>query len=161
MDPRGAGRVLHLLECVPNALLLLALLLLGSRRADRVPYALLAGAALGLGVSIKIWGVVPLLVVLGWQLLSAGRRRALTVLAGAVAAAVVVCAVPFVLAPGRMCWYVVTDQLVRSGAPRPSWPAPGASPRSMPCSRRSAPPAPRRAGAPRPGRGGARGGRVG
>ena len=114
--PAVQGEFSTLLECIPNALLLGALLVLGSRRAVRVPYQLVAGAALGLGVSIKMWGVVPLLVVLGWQLLSAGRRRAVTVLAAAVGAAVVVCAVPFALAPGRMWWYVVSDQLVRSGA---------------------------------------------
>jgi alpha-1,2-mannosyltransferase len=104
------------LECLPNTLLLLALLILGSRRRLAHPaYQLLAGAALGLGLSIKIWGVVPLLVVVGWQLVVAGRRRAATVLAGAAIAAVVVCGPTFVLAPAKMFELVVRDQLQRSG----------------------------------------------
>ncbi|MDP9219698.1 MAG: glycosyltransferase 87 family protein [Actinomycetota bacterium] len=114
--PAINGETSTFLECVPNALLLTALLLLGSRRTARSSgLPLLAGAALGLATSIKIWGVVPLLVVLGWQLLAAGWRRAATVLAGSVAAAVVVCGVPFALAPGRMTVLVIRDQLQRSG----------------------------------------------
>ncbi len=113
--PAVNGEFSTLLECVPNALLLAALLALGSRRADRVSCQLLAGAALGAAMSIKVWGVVPLLVVVGWQLLSAGWRRAATVLLGSAAATVLVCGPAFVLAPGRMFRYVISDQLGRSG----------------------------------------------
>ncbi len=68
--PAINGETSTLLECVPNLLLLLALLVLGSRRLAVRPAAqLAAGAALGLGMSIKIWGLVPLLVVVGWQLM--------------------------------------------------------------------------------------------
>ena len=114
--PAINGETSTLLECVPNLLLLLALFVLGSPRLAVRPAAqLAAGAALGLGMSIKIWGLVPLLVVVGWQLISAGRRRGLTVVAGAVVATVVVCGPTFVLAPGRMWEFVVADQFARSG----------------------------------------------
>jgi alpha-1,2-mannosyltransferase len=114
--PAVNGEFSTLLECVPNALLLLALLVLGSPgRSRRVPYQLLAGAALGAGMSIKVWGIVPLAVVVGWQLLSAGWRRAAVVLAGSAAAAVVICGPVFALAPDRMFWFVIRDQLGRSG----------------------------------------------
>lgn len=114
--PAINGETSTLLECVPNLLLLLALLILGSRRlALRPAFQIAAGAALGLGMSIKIWGLVPLLVVLGWQFISEGRRRGLTVLAGAVVATVVVCGPSFILAPGRMWEFVVADQFARSG----------------------------------------------
>lgn len=114
--PAINGETSTFLECVPNALLLTALLLLGRRpaAADRaVP--LVAGACLGLAMSTKIWGVAPLAVVLLWQLLAAGRRRAGWVAIGAAAATVVVCGPTFALAPGRMTELVVTDQLQRSG----------------------------------------------
>jgi alpha-1,2-mannosyltransferase len=115
--PAIGGEASTWLECVPNALLLLALLVLGSsRRAERPAYQLLAGAALGLGMCTKIWGVVPLLVVVGWQLVTGGWRRAGKVLAGSALAAVAVCGPAFALAPSRMFVYVVSDQLQRSHA---------------------------------------------
>ena len=88
--PALNGETSTYLECLPNALLLVALLLLGAPRGRgperrAAAYPLVAGAALGLAMSVKIRGVAPLLVVLGWQLLSAGWRRAVLVLAGAAA----------------------------------------------------------------------------
>ena len=102
-----------LLEGPANTLLLVSLLLL-SRRRPGPGAQLLAGAAVGLTAAIKIWGVVPLVVVLAWQLRTRGRRPAARVGAGGVLAIVVVCAPTFLLAPGRMVGYVVLDQLHRS-----------------------------------------------
>jgi hypothetical protein len=118
--PAINGETSTFLECVPNALLLAALLLLGgdpgARRGRPGPaYPLLAGGALGLALSVKIWGVAPLLVVVAWQLLSAGWRRAALVLAGAAGVAAAVCLPTFVLDPSRMYLLVVSDQLRRSG----------------------------------------------
>ncbi len=114
--PAINGETSTFLECIPNALLLLALLLLGSERlAGTRVWLLLAGASLGLGTAIKIWGVAPLVVVVIWQLLAVGWRRAATVFAGAAATAAAVCVGPFALAPGRMFTLVVGDQLQRSG----------------------------------------------
>jgi alpha-1,2-mannosyltransferase len=115
--PAINGETSTFLECVPSLLLLLALFVLGSERlAARPAYQLAAGAALGLAMSIKIWGLVPLLVVVVWQLAAAGWRRALMILAGAAGATVLVCGPTFVLAPARMWEFVVADQFARSGA---------------------------------------------
>ena len=103
-----------LLETPASSCLLVALLLLWRRRqAPGARAQLLAGAALGLSASIKIWGVVPLLVVAAWQLRSAGRPAAGRVLLGAAGAVVVVCVRFFVAAPGAMTRLVLRDQLQR------------------------------------------------
>ena len=104
------------LEPFGNTCLLLALLGLLRRRTEPVSARaqFLAGAALGVGAGVKIWGVVPLLVVLGWQLLDRGWRAVVTVTAGAVAAAIAICLPFFLMAPDAMFRMVVTDQLTRS-----------------------------------------------
>jgi alpha-1,2-mannosyltransferase len=102
-----------LLEGPANTLLLASLVLLSRRR--RGPGAeLLAGAAVGLTAAVKIWGVVPLLIVIGWQLLTRGHRAAGRVAAGGLLAIAAVCAPTLLLAPRRMVGYVVSDQLHRS-----------------------------------------------
>lgn len=71
------------------------------------------GAVLGLGVTVKIWGVVPLAVVVVWLLVTAGWKVAARAAAGALAAVAVVVA-PFALAAGGdMFRMVVLDQLGR------------------------------------------------
>jgi alpha-1,2-mannosyltransferase len=103
------------LEPFGNTCVLLALLGLLRRRGQPVSIwaQVLAGAALGAGACVKIWGVLPLLVVLGWQLLDRGWRPALKVGAGAVAAATAICLPFFLMAPDNMFRMVVTDQLAR------------------------------------------------
>jgi alpha-1,2-mannosyltransferase len=104
-----------LLEAPANTLLLAALLVLGRRR-PRPRAELVAGAALGLATTIKIWGVAPLLVVLMWQLLTRGRRPAGQVALGAAVGICVVCLPTFILAPRRMVDDVVSSQLQRAGS---------------------------------------------
>ncbi|MFF3064595.1 glycosyltransferase 87 family protein [Oerskovia sp. NPDC057915] len=95
-------------------------LLLRGLDADRHPatgsrdgWLWAGGAVLGLGVTVKIWGVVPLAVVVVWLLVTAGWRVAVRAGAGAVGAVVVVVA-PFALAAGTdMFRMVVLDQLGR------------------------------------------------
>ncbi|MFE4464284.1 ArnT family glycosyltransferase [Oerskovia sp. NPDC056781] len=71
------------------------------------------GAVLGLGVTVKIWGVVPLAVVVGWLLVTAGWRAAARACTGALVA-VAVAVAPFALAAGSgMFRMVVLDQLGR------------------------------------------------
>ena len=76
--------------------------------------ALLAGAAFGATMSVKIWWTVPVLVVLGWELLvGRARRRAGLALGGLVVALLVIDG-PFLLAAGSKMWtMVVLDQLNR------------------------------------------------
>jgi alpha-1,2-mannosyltransferase len=83
-------------------------------------WAFIAGAALGVASSVKIWWVVPLLL-LAWRPLDLRPRReaSLAVLAGAGTAVLVVCGPFFVNAPGAMWRMVVLDQLGR-GASRVS-----------------------------------------
>jgi len=102
-----------LLEPLGNTALLVALLLLG--RTARPPSArdqLLAGAALGLSASVKLWMAVPLAVLVGWQLLGPGPRAAVRVTGGAVLAGVAVL-LPFAGASRAMFEMVVLDQLGR------------------------------------------------
>jgi alpha-1,2-mannosyltransferase len=98
-----------MLEGLGNLCLLGALVLLGRRK----PSLLLVGLVLGLGVSVKIWGIVPLLVVAAWVWWRFGRRGSLAVASGAVLSATVVCPPFLVLSPGSMLRYVVADQLGR------------------------------------------------
>ncbi|MGN6302110.1 MAG: glycosyltransferase 87 family protein, partial [Angustibacter sp.] len=103
-----------LLETPASTLLLVALLLLWRRTRTPGRWAqLAAGAALGGAAAVKIWGVVPLLVVVAWQLRTAGRWAAGRVLGGAAAAVVVVCLGFFVLDPAAMTRLVLLDQLHR------------------------------------------------
>jgi hypothetical protein len=103
------------LEPLGNTCLLLALLVLVRRRAQPISARaeVLAGMALGAGAGVKIWGVLPMIVVLGWQLLDRGWRASSRVAAGALAAVTAICLPFFLRAPGAMFRMVVTDQLNR------------------------------------------------
>jgi hypothetical protein len=105
------------LEPLGSALLLTGLALLGgdgdgatSRRRQ-----VLAGLVLGTCVSTKVWWAVPVLLVLGHQVLR-HRRAALPGIGGTVLAGTAI-NLPFLLAaPGTMWRMVVTDQLSRPRA---------------------------------------------
>jgi alpha-1,2-mannosyltransferase len=74
---------------------------------------LISGILLGLGVVIKVWGLLPFVVIFGWVLLHFDPRRAGLLLVGAMASATVVCLPFFLAAPARMWEMVVRDQLLR------------------------------------------------
>jgi alpha-1,2-mannosyltransferase len=73
----------------------------------------LAGSFLGLGAATKLWGLVPLAVVLAWLLVSrAWRTAAVTAASAVVAFSVIV--IPFAIAdPHRMFDLVIRAQLGR------------------------------------------------
>ena len=96
-----------------NTLGLLVALLLLYRRRPRAHQELLAGAALGAATAVKVWGVVPLVVVLVWELVLHRPRAAARVALGAASALAVLCLPFFVAAPGAMYRMVVVDQLDR------------------------------------------------
>ena len=76
-----------------------------------------AGCALGFALTVKIWAVVPVLVISVWFVARFGRRAAVWVLGPLVATGVVVC-LPFLLAaPSSMVRMVVVDQLSRGRMP--------------------------------------------
>ncbi|HEU5034350.1 MAG TPA: hypothetical protein VFT62_06285, partial [Mycobacteriales bacterium] len=115
------GEQSTLLEPLGTTALLVALLLLLRRpnpptgRADAI-----AGLALGLAATVKIWYVAPWAAVVLWQL-AARRLRSAGRIVTAGAAALVVVLTPFlVLARGRMVDMVVRDQLLRPAAAPPA-----------------------------------------
>jgi hypothetical protein len=102
-----------LLEPLVNLGLLAALLNLGdvtraSKRQLRV-----AGVVLGAALAVKLWAVVPLLVLAVWVCRRRGFRDAGVFAASAAASASAVCLPFFLAAPGAMFRMVVIDQLGR------------------------------------------------
>ena len=67
-------------------------------------------------MTIKIWGVVTLLIVLAWLLLLRRYGVALRVLIASAAAATVICLPFFVAAPTAMWNQIVRDQLIRGAS---------------------------------------------
>ena len=102
----------------------------------------LAGVALGVGAAVKIWGVDPFVVVLVWQAIVAGRAAAARLVAGAVAAAVVLCLPFFAAAPSTMFRYVVRDQIGRPAVRRQRLVAAARHHGSAPAARVAGPPWP-------------------
>ena len=98
-----------LMEPVLNLLVLIALVLLRRRRCAA------AGVALGLALTVKLWAIVPLVVLAVWVAVRYGRRRMARFALGAVGAALVVTLPFFVAAPGRMWTDVIAFQ---AGRPR-------------------------------------------
>ena len=98
-----------------TALLIVILLLQPLVHADSLPHGkvLTAGALLGLAMTIKIWGVVTLLIVLGWLLLLRRYGVALHVLLASAAATMVICLPFFVAAPTAMWNQIFRDQIFR------------------------------------------------
>jgi hypothetical protein len=103
-----------MLESIVLLALLVALAALPTARVG-IALAILAGAFLGLGTSVKLWGLIPLLVILGWLLISRAWRTA-AVVAGAALAVFAVIVMPFaVIARQRMWDLIVLGQLQRGG----------------------------------------------
>jgi alpha-1,2-mannosyltransferase len=113
-EPATYAERTTLLEPLVNVGLLAALLCLGDLRTTTRRRALLAGVALGLATAVKLWAVVPLVVLALWLLARAGPRRALAFLGAAAGAATLVCLPFFLAAPDRMMQLVVSDQLGRT-----------------------------------------------
>jgi hypothetical protein len=101
-----------LLEPLLSVLLLTALLVLRTViRSARS--AMAAGALLGLSLAIKVWAIVPILVILAMVAAKAGLRRAGEYVAGVAAVAAVVCIPFFAFAPGSMWQDIILLQLNR------------------------------------------------
>ena len=104
------------LEGVASLLLVIALLLLTAeppRGRVTTRAVVFAGALLGFCATVKIWGVVTVLVLVAWLCVRDGLRRAALLLGSAVAATIVICLPFFILAPEAMWRMVVTDQIGR------------------------------------------------
>ena len=110
---------LTLLEPLGTLTLLAAVSLLLRARTSASPrwWLYAGGAVLGLGPVVKIWNVVPALVVIAWQAYPHRLRSALHV-AGAATASALLVVLPFGLrAPSTMFRLVVLDQLGRARTP--------------------------------------------
>lgn len=103
------------LEPLGNLLLLLGLLaLLRDRRRPTRWSAFAAGAVIGLAVAVKIWWVVPVVLIIGWHgVARRNGRSAAQALLGSVTSVSLVCAPFFLAAPSAMWHSVVTGQLDR------------------------------------------------
>jgi hypothetical protein len=103
-----------LLEPLGTTATLVALILL-TRNAGVVSrrIELLAGAALGIGLTMKIWYVVPVLVIIGWQCLARGWKPGARVVAGVCSTGLAILLPFFILAPTQMFRMIVSDQLLR------------------------------------------------
>lgn len=103
------------LEVVGTTALLLALLLLVRRKPTVRPrHELLAGVALGIGAGVKVWGVVPWLALVVWELLRQRWMAAVRLVLGGAASLAVLLLPFFVAAPRRMYDMVIRDQLRRA-----------------------------------------------
>ena len=86
-------------------------------RGARRPLELaIAGAALGIAISTKIWWIVPAAIILGWQCWTV-RRKVAPMLVGVTLSLLAINGAFFLNAPGLMWRRVVLDQL---GRPRSS-----------------------------------------
>lgn len=102
------------LEPLGTFAFLAAMLLLAGRESPGRGRAVAAGALLGGACCVKIWWVVPVLVVLAWYLLHRPLRRAGALLAAGGIGAGVLVAGPFLALAGDEMWHrVVSDQLGR------------------------------------------------
>ena len=76
-----------------------------------------AGVLLGLALTVKLWALIPLVVIAGWSVIRNGRRPALRLIAGASVAVTAVTAPFLIAAPRQMIDNIITFQL---GRPRTS-----------------------------------------
>lgn len=105
------------LQGLSNVLLLLGLTALA--RADRLQrwrWYGIAGALIGLTATVKVWGVVAVVLVLAWYAVRGRFRAAFALLVGAGISTTAVCLPFFLTAPATMWRYVVTAQLGRGRA---------------------------------------------
>lgn len=101
------------LEPLVSLGLLVAVTVLSGGRPPARRGQVLAGAALGFAMAVKVWAVAPAVVVVLWLLVTGGRRAAARVAAAAALTATVVCLPFWRLAPSGMFRMVVLDQLGR------------------------------------------------
>jgi alpha-1,2-mannosyltransferase len=107
------------LEGLTSFMLIIALLLLtpdARRPAVTTRAIVVAGMLLGAATTVKIWGLVAVLVLAGWLWARDGFRRAVQLVGGAALACFVICLPFFVAAPSAMWRMIVLDQLDRPRA---------------------------------------------
>ncbi len=78
---------------------------------------LIAGAFMGLAVSVKLWAIVPFAVILIWLMLSRAWRSALAYIGACAAVTFVIMAPFFLAAPTAMFRMIITAQIERGAGP--------------------------------------------
>lgn len=109
-----------LLEPPATTVLLLALVItraVGDDNGVGTARYVIAGVLLGLSPTVKLWGVLAVLIVAACLARRRGLRRGLTVLLTAVASCTVVCLPFFLVSPRAMWQMVVVDQIARQRSP--------------------------------------------
>jgi alpha-1,2-mannosyltransferase len=101
-----------MLEAFVLAGMLVALLMLRTP-VETTSRLVVAGSALGAAASTKAWGLIPLLVIVGWLLVARAWRSAMVVSAAALGVAALVVGPFLAMAPRRMVDLVVLAQLER------------------------------------------------
>jgi hypothetical protein len=102
-----------------TTLLLVAMLVIGSRRPLTGRRALVAGVVLGAAAAIQVWMALPVLIIVVMAALEARsdradpRRPVVGLLTGAAAGFGAICLPFFVSAPAAFVRYVIVDQLAR------------------------------------------------
>jgi alpha-1,2-mannosyltransferase len=119
--PAGYAERTTLLEPLVNLGVLAALLVLGDVRVASRRRLLVAGAVLGIAMAVKLWAVVPLVVLVVWVVRRSSRSSAATFLSASAVAATAVCLPFFWAAPGRMFRMVVLDQVGRPANGVSTW----------------------------------------
>jgi hypothetical protein len=110
----SAVEIVGRLEPLGSFLFLCGLLaVFAARDSGRRRTYVLAGLALGAAVGVKIWWIVPALVVLAWQLTRTRRAQLPAITLGAATALALVYGPFFLAAPSTMWHMVVTEQLGR------------------------------------------------
>jgi alpha-1,2-mannosyltransferase len=102
-------------EGLGNICLLAALVLLAPRpNAPSRIRMIGAGCFLGFAAAIKIWAVLPALILFGWAFFRWSGRRAALFLVGAIGTCTAACLLFFMSAPRAMWRMVVLDQMQRN-----------------------------------------------
>ena len=114
----GSVRAEYLTRLEPLGNFFVLVALYGWARARREPRArwfVIIGVASGAATSVKIWYVVPMIVVIGWVIAFTRSRRTLALTLGAAALMMIaINGVFFLLAPVQMWQMVVASQLGRT-----------------------------------------------
>jgi Predicted integral membrane protein len=102
-----------LLEPLVNLGVLAAMVALGDVRVASRRRLLVAGTVLGAATAVKLWAVVPLMVLAVWVFRRCGRSAGTTFVSASALTAGVLCLPFFWVTPERMFRMVVVDQLGR------------------------------------------------
>lgn len=101
------------LECLSSFLVVAALLSIKACESPRPSHFWIAGAFLGLATTVKIWGVLPLVIIVLWTWRTAGVAQSRRLILSAFGIIALVCLPFFISAPSDMWRMAILDQIGR------------------------------------------------